>query len=282
VPLILPRAPQFSRYESNLAATPGTTSVGTNVTHYATTAHTKNPTWTELIASTAFDAQLIVVTISNNSVSNTNSSTLLDIGIGAAAAETAIIPDMAAGWVGSFTTAVRWNTFPLYIPAGSRLSARTQSIRQTGGVDVLVQLFGGPRNPDAWWCGQTVTTYGANAANSAGTKFTPGNSGAEGTGVSLGTTTSAHQCLTLGVQGHPDDATWGNVAYHLDVGFDSSSTEWVETDRYLAAASSAEQLGFMEPGWPIFRSVASGTELMVRGECSGTADALSAVIHGIS
>jgi hypothetical protein len=281
MPLILPHAPQFSRYESTLAATPGTTSVGTTVNHH-TVAHTKNPTFTELIAATAFDTQLVSIMLNNNSVANADSSTLLDIAIGAAASETVIIPDLSAGFLGSFTTGARWYQFPLYIPAGSRLSARTQSIRTTGSINVLVQLHGGPRNPDAWWCGQTVTAYGANLAASRGVAFTPGNSGAEGTGVAVGTTSQHHECLVLGVQGISTDVSWGNVAYHFDVGIDSSGTEWIETDRYTAAASSAEQLGFMDPWWPIFRPIPSGTILMVRGECSGTADILSATFHGVS
>jgi hypothetical protein len=279
--LILPNAPQFSRYESNVSATPATAAIGTAVNHH-TVAHTKNPTYTQLIASTAFDAQFVVVTVAFNSVSNTDSSTLLDIAIGAAASESVVIPDIAAGFVGSFGANVRWYPFPLGIPSGSRISARTQSIRTTGSVAVLIQLYGGPRHPDAWWYGSQVTTYGANAANSSGTAFTPGNTGAEGTGVSLGTTSAAHSCLVLGIQGHPSDVSWGNLGFHFDVGIDSSSTEWFEADRYLAASNSAEQIGFTDPWWPIFRPIPSGTELMVRGEASGTADILSAVIHGIS
>jgi hypothetical protein len=284
MPLILPNAPQFSRYESNLPATPSAITTGTAVTHNGV-AHTKNATWTELIAATAFDCELILVTVYANNVANGNSSTLLDIGIGAAAAETAIIPDIAAGFVNTVDVGGggRTSPFPLYIPSGSRLSARTQSVRTTGSVTVLVQLFGGNRHPDAWWYGSHVTTYGANAANSAGAKFTPGNSGAEGTGVSVGTTTAAHKVLVPSFQGHPDDVGWAVQVYHLDVGIDSASTDWFEADRYMLDASAAEALGTPIPMWPIYRPVPSGTELMVRGESSSaTADALSAVIHGIS
>ncbi len=282
--LIVPNAPQFSRFESNIDGTPDNTP-GTTVTHNGV-AHTKNATWTELIASTAFEAQLLIVTVSNNQVSNTDSSTLLDIGIGASTAETAIISDMAAGWV--TTTAgvpgIRNHYFPLRIPSSSRISARTQSIRTTGDVTVLVQLFGGPKNPDAWWCGTHVTTYGANAANSAGTKFTPGNGGAEGTGVAIGTTSAAHKVFVLGLQGHPDDASLTNADYHLDFGIDSSSTQWVATDYWHATISSVtDSVGPAGTPWmPVYMPLPSGTVLMVRGEGSGTSEPMSAVIHGIS
>lgn len=282
MPLILPNAPQFSRYESNLTATPGVTEAGTAVSHYVTTAHTKNPTYTELIAATAFDAQLIVIGVNSNSVANGNSSTLLDIAIGAASAETVIIPDLLAGFLNSTTSITRSYIIPLYIPAGSRLSARTQSVRVTGSVNVVVQLFGGPRTPDEWWYGSTVEAIGEDAATSAGTKFTPGATGAEGTGVSLGTLSQDAKCLVLGIQGHPDDVSWSARGYHFDVGIDSASTEWLEADRFFGVASASETIGHDVPWWPIFRPFPSGTEIMVRGECSGTADPLSAAVYAIS
>lgn len=282
MPLMVPGSPKFTLYESNHGATPSE-NPGTAVSHPAGGPHVKNTTFTQLIASTAFDAQLVIITVSQNSVSNGDSSTLLDIAIGAAASETVIIPNIAAGFVPAGSAPTRYYPFPLYIPAGSRLSARTQSIRTTGDVTVLAQLYGGPRSPDRWWCGSQVTTYGADLATSAGTKITPGDTGAEGTSVSLGTTSTSHECLVLGAQGHPDDVSYGgNRTYRFDVGIDSSSTDWILTDGFQLFASSAEFVGH-QGGWhPIMRSIPSGTELMVSAECNSTADALSVLIHGVS
>lgn len=283
MPLMLPHAPQFSRYESNLDATPALAS-GTSVTHYGT-AHTKNPTYTELIAATSFDACLVIVTVSGNNAGNADSSTLLDIAIGAATEESVIIPDLMAGWVVAMNVAggARNYIFPLYVPSGSRLSGRTQSVLTTGGVNVVVQLYGSPRNPEAWWCGQTVTCYGANAATSAGTKFTLGSSGSEGTAVSVGTTTKDHECLVLGVQGHPDDTSLSASYAHLDVGIDASSTSWLSEDMYWLYTTAGETMGY--PGtlwWPIFAPIPSGTSIVVGGESSTIGDSLSAAIYGIS
>jgi hypothetical protein len=284
MPLILPNAPQFSRYVNNFAATPAAAGFGTTVNHNGV-AHTKSASYTELIAATAFDAQLVIITVQSNFVAGADSSTLTDIAIGAAASETDIIPSLASGWCEATNTAPgpRHFIFPMYVPSGSRVSARSQSVRITGSVTVGIELFGGPKNPDAWWCGTQVTAYGANAGTSAGTGFTPGNTGAEGTGVSVGTTTAAHKALVLGVQGNPSDTTVTARGYHFDIGLDSSSTEWFETDRYFATSSTSEVI---VPGgqvwWPVYRSIPSGTELMVRGECSGTADALTAIIYGVS
>ena len=70
--------------------------------------------------------------------------------------------------------------------------------------------------------------------------------------------------------------------FHIDIGIDSSSTESVSTDEFMVVEGSAETLGQGMPWWPIFRSIASGTELVVRGECDTTADALAAAIYGVS
>jgi len=281
--LMLPSAPQFSLYQTNWAATPNA-SPGTAVTHGATP-HTK-AAWVQLIASTSFAASFVVITVAGNNASGAASGTLLDIGIGAASSEQVIIPNLAAGYVGTMAQAsgVRSYMFPLYIPSGVRIAARTQSVRTTGNVVVGIQLYGGPRDPAAWWAGTQVTTYGANTANSSGTKFTPGNSGAEGTGVLVGTTTASHECLVVGIQGHPDDVTYGaNIVYHFDIGLGSSSTTWIAQDRYSAIGNAAEYIGHGgHIWWPIFDTIPSGSEVMIRGEASGTADALSAIIHGVS
>jgi hypothetical protein len=283
MPLMLPNAPQYLRYTTTLPSTPSATP-GVTVNNPVGAAHTKDTTWTQLVASVGFDVHAMVILIQSSFQSSVNTSVLLDIGIGAAAAETALISDICAGFAGSIATAgTRSHEFPIYIPSGSRISARTQSVRTSGSVTVSIDLFGGRQNPDATWSGQHVTTYGADLATSAGTAFTPGNSGAAGTGVQIGTTTAAHKALVLTMQGGPGDTSWvaGNMS-QFDIGIDSSSTEWIESSRFLSYATNAEQLGTCGIWMPIYRNIPSGTQLMIRGTSSGTADAFTAVIHGIS
>jgi predicted secreted protein len=285
MPLILPNAPQFTRYESHVTASPpASTTYGTTVNNPAGAAHTKDTTWTQLIAASAFDAQLVVVNITSSSASNTNTSTLIDIGIGAAAAETVIIPDLLGGYcaaVGS-VPGPRSYIFPLYIPAGSRISARAQSIRTTGSASVLVQLWGGPRNPDAWWCGQQVTAYGINAADSGAVAVTAGNSGAEtASPVSIGTTSAIHKALVLGVSGNTNSYT--ALGYYWDVGIDTASTSWLIRDAYYYQSQSTEATGPAgQVWWPIFQNIPSGTVLVAGGECSGVAESHDIAIYGVS
>lgn len=279
--LILPRAPQFSLYDtSTMPATPGEPG-GVTVSNPAGAANTKNTTWTQLIASTAFDAQLVVIYVGSSSAAATDTSTLLDIGIGASTAETVIIPDLLAGGTGASNVGGRHYIFPLYIPAGSRLSARSQSVRTTGSTLVSVQLYGGPRDPANWWCGTQVTAYGISTADSGGTLVTAGNSGSEGSVVSIGTTSADHECLVVGMQ--PTGTTTASVQYHFDVGIDTTSTAWLVRDLFMRTDTSERMWSSGFVWWPIYSHIPSGSVLVAAGECSGTADAATDLaIYGVS
>ena len=105
----------------------------TNVTTNAS-AHTKGA-WTQLVASTAADADVLILSVACATAS-TNTAALIDIGIGASGAESTVIPDLAVG--GASGNADYWLVLPIKIPAGSRLAARSQSVR-TGGVNIAVR-----------------------------------------------------------------------------------------------------------------------------------------------
>lgn len=278
--LIIPHAPQFSLFESNASATPAAGS-GTTVSNPAGAANTKNTTWTQLIASTSFDSQLVVVTLANASATATDTSTLLDIGIGASTAETVIIPDLLAGQTTSSNLTPRSYIFPLRIPSGSRVSARSQSVRTTGNNVVLIQLWGGPRDPDRWWAGSTVTAYGINTADSGGTAVTAGNTGAEtATPVAIGTTSADHECIVAGVAGN--NTAFNGLTYHWDVGIDVASTSWLIRDALMMQTDTSERITPSGVWMPIFAHVPSGSVLVMGGECSGTAQALDLALYGVS
>jgi hypothetical protein len=285
MPLMLPHAPQFTLFESNITATPSTSAIGTQVNNPAGGANTKDTSWTQLIASTSFDASLVVVWFQGSNAANTDTSTLIDIGIGASSSESVLIPDLLAGQAATAASAIggRHYIFPLRVPSGSRISARAASVRTSGSVNVLVQLWGGPRNPDAWWCGQTVTAYGINTADSGAVSVTAGNTGTEtASPVSIGTTSSHHECLVLGAQGNKGSYT-GTIGYHFDVGIDTASTSWLVRDSFYLIHNNAEAIGNGSSAWmPIFAPVPSGSVLVVGGEASGTAETMDFALYGVS
>lgn len=138
-------------------------------------AHTKNTTYTTLIASTAYDAYGIFVQLFNTGVATTDTSQLTDIAIGAATAEQVIIPNLLSGNAGTSAGAQNAGCmyfFPIFIKAGTRISATMQGAITSDTVGVVVTLLQWPiRGLPV--CGR-VTAYGANTADSGGVAHTPG------------------------------------------------------------------------------------------------------------
>lgn len=99
-------------------------------------AHTKGA-WTQLIASTALNADVLILSVAC-AAANTNTAALIDIGIGASGAESVVIPDLAVG--GADGNGFWYIILPIKIPSGSRIAARSQSVR-TGGVNIPVRVI---------------------------------------------------------------------------------------------------------------------------------------------
>lgn len=169
--------------------TPTAPGAGTTITANATI-HTKGATPTQLIASTAADSYGIFVHVHNNATSNASTATLLDIMRGGAGSETVLIPDLMAGWALPVSTSNAWRTyfFPIFIPSGTRLSARSQSLVASKTCSVGITLL--QRPTQLGFVGTRVTAYGVDAANSRGTLCTGGATSTYGTTVSLSASTA--------------------------------------------------------------------------------------------
>lgn len=145
----------------------GSATSGVTVTANSS-AHTKG-SWAELIASTASDAAGLIVTVYGVGASAQDTATLLDIGVGSAGNERTIIPNVGVG--GASTSSPSWVgitfTVPVFIPAGSRVAARIQSVVAGGKTaTVQAQLM---TAPNAHRSPRTTITIGSSAATSAGT-----------------------------------------------------------------------------------------------------------------
>lgn len=196
MPLMVPNRPGFL---DTVPSTSTTSSAGVTVTASAT-AHTKGA-WSQLIANTGARSLGIQIALDNTATSNANTSMLLDIGIGGAGSETVLIPDLAAGYVLNENVSNNFQSyfFPLFIPAGSRISARCQAQVVSDTVVTRIHLFQRPRA--AGWVGSRVTAYGVDSANSRGTIVSAGNN-TYGTAVALsGSTANPIRMMQIGLQG---------------------------------------------------------------------------------
>lgn len=195
--LYVPRAGQ-SAVEDNVAQSGA--EFGTSVAAGGV-AHTKNATYTQLIASTAYTSYGICVAVGNvGTTATTNTRTLVDIAIGAASSEVVIIPNLLAGQAGASNSASsdpNFYYFPIVIPSGVRISATSQSLAISDTVHVQVRLF--QHQVPGKWYGSRVTDYGTNTANSTGTSHTHGNGSYATTTQLTAASTNPIKALQIGI-----------------------------------------------------------------------------------
>ena len=256
------------RYESNLG-TVGSATPGTSITT-GTPATTKGSVVVP-IATTAFDAYLMQVTATDYSLAATNANLMVDIQVGAATEEVLIANLMMGGAGGSSqgTNGVRSYLFPLYIPAGTRISAKAAGQRVSTAFRIGIELWGGDGVPP-FRVGRKVTTYGVGTVPT-GTTIVPGASGAAGSHTQITATTSeAHFAFLPGFQ-PGDDTTKLDLEFVAAMGIGAATEEELSTI-WRFKQNSGEQVGGPFPSLPAFADVASGTRLTLRFSCSGALD----------
>lgn len=272
---------QWAYCTDNLPSTPSTTATGTTI---ACGASNSDGSAATVLTALAHDVEYLIIGFSaSSSPSATNSSCLIDLLIDPAGGTswTSIVDDMLAGFLGQTGTSNQGNQrqykWPIWIPAGASIGMRGRTANgSTFNIRTNVWAYGGNRNPASWWCGQKVTTYGATPASSIGTDHTAGNSGSYSSWATIAASTEDHHAFNWGVQG-VHGTTQSGLAYHFQFGV--GSTQLGGT--YYKQTTTAEASWDMNPG-PVYATVASGTNLQIRGTCSGTAETLDVAIYGIS
>jgi hypothetical protein len=275
MPLMTPTRPGALLTESQ----PTAAAAGTTITANATI-NTKGTTPTQLIASTAADSFGIFVHIENNATSNTATNTLLDIMRGAGGSETVLIPDLMAGWVLSTLASNSRRTyfFPLFIPSGTRLSARSASVVTAKTCVVSLTLL--QRPTQLGYVGTRVTAYGVTSAGSRGTDSTSGNS-AYGTSVSLSASTANPiRFMQMGL----DPATratltdqWTKCAIYAGTGV-------LVDDLPGSTDTGTESIGFNETNEILAQmqwNLPAGIDLKYASQHNTTAAAFSAIVYAV-
>lgn len=256
-----------------------TSAAGTSVAANSTI-NTKGATPTQLIASTAADSYGIFVHIDNSATSNATTNTLLDVMTGNAGSEVVLIPDLMAGWVlnQNVSNALRTYYFPIFIPSGTRLSARSASVVSAKTCLVSVTLL--QRPTQLGFVGSRVTAYGVDAANSRGTTNTSGNS-AYGTAVAVsGSTTNPIRYMQLGLDpGTRTTVTDQRVRAAIYLGTNvlvddlqgstDTGTESIETNEANRVLSA------------MLWNLPSGLDLRVATMHNTTGASFSAIVYGV-
>jgi hypothetical protein len=260
----------------------GTATVGVAVTTGAS-ASTKGAV-TQLVPATAYDAYWITIMASGYGASATSSAGSLDILVGASGQERVLIPDLLMGFCGAFGSQARgpkiWH-FPLYIPAGTRLSAQAAGERVSTAVNVAVSLreaVGSPGFP----VGAKVVTYGMVAVPD-GTTVTQAASGGTGAWAQItSSTTEDHLALVPSFQ-YTASTALGIRAIALQLGIGAAAAEKLLGDTYWFNTDGIEFMDGPLGSFPHFQTIPATTRLSMRGSNSGTlAGTSNGVIHAVS
>lgn len=251
---------------STVASTPGS-STGISLTANASN-HTKATTWTELISSTTYDANWVMVMLGGSGGSG--SRWLVDIGTGASTSEQVLIPNLAFGTSSNTTTDTQaCYLMPLRVARSTRISARCQSNVGSSTIVVGMHLIATPITAPPGlgrveFIGNTAVTGGPTLSDPGGTAHT------DGTWAELIASTAfpyKWMCLNLQNKG---DVTYGAALTNLiDLAVGASSAE----QQFISDILSFGETGIDSPVlqtmcFPV--NLASGVRITARNRCSVT------------
>jgi hypothetical protein len=263
--------------QSNLQATPSTTVPGTSLALGATP-HTKTA-WASLIDPVSADVYMMAIGFAGTGAAATASRTLVDIGIGptGGGTEQVLLPNLLAGHAAAWSNLgmCRIVTLPIYVPRGSRISVRAQSVRASFTMSIMCWVWGGPTSPP-WWVAVGCDAYGPDTATSAGVAHTAGNTGAESAYASIGSTTSKNYDAIFAMAQCDSNTVKTALAYHFEFGAGSTTI-----GEFYCQTTTSEILTGLWPNPVMYQQIPSGTQLQARGECSGTAEAQDLALYGL-
>lgn len=249
---------------------------GTTITASGT-ANTKG-SWTQLSASTSGDASWIEVMIGSSTIGRF----LVDIGIGASGSETVLLSNLHFDSANSGAGAMYYR-LPVAIAAGTRIAARVQASVGSRSVRVMAILFSG--DAGSLTPPGSVTSYGANTADSGLTSVDPGTSAnTDGSWVEITSSTSSAMRWLLIAFGH-DASTFNGSRWLVDIAVGASGSESTIISDIFVVQGSAAAAHPEQPtlGFPV--NIASGTRLAVRArspETSSPYRLLDVAIYGAS
>lgn len=265
------------------ASLTSTSSEGTTVTASAST-HTKG-NYAQLISSTARDSYGITVLVNNVGTASVNSRMLVDIAIGAAASEVVLIPNLLAGnaapWANVMGGGVLYH-FPVFIPSGTRISARCQALISADTCAVYCWLHSYPTTAGGW-VGQRVTAYGPNTSTSSGVAHTPGSSSAYATATQItASTTNPIRYMQVGID-TGTDTTAVNMRGMFRVGL-GATPNYIVSSIPFAESTTVESMDNRMSNFFLSHlsfNVPAASDLRLSAMVSGTGESRGWAIYGV-
>lgn len=239
------------------------TGAGTTLTAHASN-NTKASTWSEVIASTDYASNWVIVQIAPSAAN----SYLIDVGVGASTAEQTLISNLYCHEPSSSSIGERAFLFPLRIPAGTRLSARCQS--STGGGQCIISIIvigSGITAPPGL---DRVETLGADTSDSNGVSVDCGAvSRTDVVGELIASTGFAYKWMCLAIA-NPTDVSWvGTTRFLADVCIGAGGSEVAVINDIMISGGSTDDRP--SPGAVCFPvAISAGSRVSVRARCAQT------------
>jgi hypothetical protein len=231
------------------------------------TANTKGA-WKQLIAATAYDACWLTATLVIDYAGDMSEA--FDIGFGASGSEVAVVNNLMLPGVTSLADNSPYSvieySFPLHVPAGTRIAARVQSPLTTDedGSSIAVNLYDGAFTQIEGAAG--VDAIGFNSSTTLGTALVPGASGAFGSYAQLTASTSRdYMGIFLGfdTQGALP-ALGGNFEIEVAIGA-SGSEHIIKTTLGFASNLGSSRTAWLPLGSPFLPiNIPAGTRIAAR------------------
>lgn len=225
------------------------------------TSHTKGA-WTELIAATGLPASgLWVTSVGGINVTSTDTSMLVDIGLGAAGSEQVVIANIPFGFVAASTPI--W--VPLSVPDGSRVAARAQAAVSADTIQLQVLMVNGGWHVSG---GNRCTTYGADVTDSGGvTLTTVSGANAKGPWTEIAASTSSPmRWMTAMIIGQAGVSGWSVGNALVDFAYGAAGSEQILVADMAAQWTGSEFIMAHQLTVPV--SLPTGTRLSARYQCT--------------
>jgi hypothetical protein len=274
--LIKPAGPVFRKFDFPPLGIGVNAAAGvTNLTPSATL-NTKGA-YSQLIASTAAVTRSILIQCSAAVVQVTpGKQWLIDIALGGAGSEVNLIPNLVFGVPTQYSNSGFCMLLPMTIAAGTRISARCQtninSATDTAPIKITTfsQGFGG----------NGVDAIGVSTATSEGTALTPA-SGSKSSYVQL-TASAARAYKGMFALFDCQGAAGGNYTTdQIDFATGAAASEVVFLPDFMLNDSSGSFAPYGNCTGYLPFSIPAASRIAVRGQGSGTANAIGVSVYGV-
>lgn len=235
--------------------------------------------WAQLIASTTTDINWVVV--SGESITTGGSAFAVDIGVGGAGSEIVVVSNLNYTFPGGAAF-----SFPLSIPAGTRIAARFAS--NNGNDTFRLLMLGFQDTYQSAGGGSAVDTLGFNSSLNIGSAVDPGGSAnTKGAYSALAASTSADYAgffITTDTQ-NTNGASTVVVQWLIDIAVGPGGSEVIILPNLLQAGFAGTLTTIYLPSqfyFPI--AIPAGSRIAARAQCTSivTPDrVLGVTLYGI-